>query len=71
MFSLTSWVRSRSRKSSTIRKSTRTRLGLNQLEGRETPASLYDVAWLGTLNAGDNFSVAQSINDHGQVAGNS
>lgn len=49
----------------------RRRLALERLEDRAVPASMYDVHWLGTLAAGDNFSAAQGINDQGQVVGNS
>ena len=71
---LTSWLRKLAPRPRTVRKSrpsSRTRLTLHHLEARETPAGLYDVQWLGTLNATDNFSVAQGINDLGQVVGNS
>jgi probable HAF family extracellular repeat protein len=69
MSSLRSWLLSRTRTTSPVR--TRARLAVSTLEGRETPASLFDVTWLGTLSAADNFSAAQGINDLGQVVGNS
>lgn len=49
----------------------RSRLEVEALEARWVPAAMYDIQWLGTLASGDNFSVAQGINDYGQVVGNS
>lgn len=71
MSAIRSWIRRLTRTTPLIRKPARTRLHLSALEGRDTPSSMYDVQWLGTLSPGDNFSAAQSINDVGQVVGNS
>lgn len=60
-------------KSGTIRtrRPAHARLSLTALEARETPASLYNLTWLGTAAAVDNYSTASAISDAGQVVGTS